>query len=470
MRNFARRTATLSLLAFGLACTVAGCGANDRSADVVTLNDAEIEDLVRRSYQYVAMYNVNNKGAMIQGGWNSVKVDTALKDHTHTSIARPNNDTLYISAALDLRAEPMIIEMPAFESNYVSLMITGYDHYVNVPMSSRLEDFEEPAKMIVYSARTEGYTGAAPAGIDESFEATGDFVSAVLRVMPHASDPERFARIQDQMQQVRVYPLSTLLGTEPKVAPDPEFPDVGKADADVFANNLLEVMQVVFNHTTFDTEDPLDAALLAAYKPLGVVPGRRFDPDQVSKLDGSALRSTAERFASDELARSTDPEFAKRGLTRMFLPKGQMTLEMLAFQSVLGPIGMPAFEAVYPALSTADDQPMNALHDYAIRMDAEDMPPAGAFWSITLYDLQNGFFIPNERKKYSVGENAGMKLDDDRGITIYIAASQPGGAPVENWLPIERTDLGIGVILRIYEPDLEVMKTWDPPTISRLES
>ena len=29
------------------------------------------------------------------------------------------------------------------------------------------------------------------------------------------------------------------------------------------------------------------------------------------------------------------------------------------------------------------------------------MPPAKAFWSATLYDLKNGFFIPNDRKKYS---------------------------------------------------------------------
>ena len=46
-------------------------------------------------------------------------------------------------------------------------------------------------------------------------------------------------------------------------------------------------------------------------------------------------------------------------------------------------------------------------------MSREQLPPAKAFWSVTLYDLQNGFFIPNESKKYSVGDNAGMKLDKD---------------------------------------------------------
>ena len=65
---------------------------------------------------------------------------------------------------------------------------------------------------------------------------------------------------------------------------------------------------------------------------------------------------------------------------------------------------------------------MNARNDYVIRMVKDKMPPATAFWSMTVYDSQNGFFIPNDRKKYSVGENAGMKLDKNGGIEIHIAA------------------------------------------------
>ena len=62
-----------------------------------TSPDEQLENLVRRSWQYVAMYNVNNKGAMQYGGWNIVDVDTKLKDHTLKLIARPNNDSLYIT-------------------------------------------------------------------------------------------------------------------------------------------------------------------------------------------------------------------------------------------------------------------------------------------------------------------------------------------------------------------------------------
>jgi len=101
-------------------------------------------------------------------------------------------------------------------------------------------------------------------------------------------------------------------------------------------------------------------------------------------------------------------------------------------------------------------------------MTPEEMPPAKAFWSLTLYDLDNGFFIPNDRKKYSVGENAGMVLDDDGGIEIYIAAEKPEGVPEENWLPIERKDLALSAIMRLYVPDLDKFESWTPPVAEQL--
>ena len=106
-------------------------------------------------------------------------------------------------------------------------------------------------------------------------------------------------------------------------------------------------------------------------------------------------------------------------------------------------------------------------YDYVIRMSADELPPANAFWSLTLYDLDEGFFIPNERKKYSVGENAGFKLDADGGIEIHIAAEKPEGVPEENWLPIVRGDEALDIVMRLYAPDLEKMKIWTLPKAER---
>ena len=43
----------------------------DETQATLALSEAEVENIVKRSYQYVAMYNVNNKFALKQGGWNS---------------------------------------------------------------------------------------------------------------------------------------------------------------------------------------------------------------------------------------------------------------------------------------------------------------------------------------------------------------------------------------------------------------
>ncbi len=84
--------------------------------------------------------------------------------------------------------------------------------------------------------------------------------------------------------------------------------------------------------------------------------------------------------------------------------------------------------------------------------------------------LEPGFFIPNDRKKYSVGENAGMKLNKDGGIEIHIAAGKPEGVPEENWLPINRKDEGLDIPMRIYGPDLEKMKSYKVPQAERVKN
>jgi hypothetical protein len=431
------------------------------------LTPEQIEDLVRRSYQYVAMYNVNNKFAIKSGGWNTIDADTKLKDHTMREIARPNNDSFYASALLDLRTEPVIMYLPAFDSKYVSLMVTSYDHYVDVPKATRKGDFQKPEKILFYSDRTEGYNGEEVPGVDTVYKTSGDFVSAVLRIMPHANDPERFKSIVETIGTIKLETLSEFRGERPKMAAEISFPEVGKTDLDVFENNLLEVMQFVFNHVSFDPNDPEDQAVLAAYKPLGIVPGGEYNAQEI-KIDGKKFREVAGKIQAEYLGKLTDPSLFAAISPRMFKPKGVTDLETVLTVSIIGPIGLPMEEAMYPNIASADGQPLNALNDYVIKMTKDQLPPDQAFWSVTLYDKANGFFIPNDRKKYSVGENAGFKLNDEGGIEIYVAAEKPDGVPEENWLPINRKDEEIDLILRIYVPDMEKIKTWKPPTAQKI--
>jgi len=460
---------------FLLLILVLGFSTTVMAQNSIKLSDEQVENLVRRSYQYVAMFNVNQKfaldpvsGAMFMDGFNKPVAATTLTDHTMKSIARPNNDTLYQAAVLDLRHDPVIIEFPAIDSKFVCLQTSGYDHYTGVPLTTSEGDFKKPTKVLFYTDRTEGYQGQPVKGIDRIVKDDGDFVVAFLRAMPHQADPERMAGIIQALKDVKVVMLSEFQGKPAKGSSDAMFPAYGKTDGDVFEKNLLEVMQFVFNHTTFDVNNAMDQAVLAAYKPLGVEPGNVFDAAKVAKLDGVRFRKVADEVAKKALVDMSNPAVLAKVSPQMFMPKGQIDLETQVIQSVAGPIGLPGYQARYIPVATKDGKPMNTQHDYVIRMSKDEIPPAKAFWSLTLYDLENGFFIPNDLKKYSVGENAGFKLNSVGGIDIYVSATKPDGVPDENWLPINRDNIGINGMFRIYEPDAEKIKTWKTPQFEML--
>ena len=125
---------------------------------------------------------------------------------------------------------------------------------------------------------------------------------------------------------------------------------------------------------------------------MGIVPGKEF-------------RVTAEKIQLEYLGKLGDPNLIMIMAPKMFKAKGLTDLETILTVSIIGPIGLPMEKAMYPNVTSVDGEPMNAMNDYVIKMTKEDLPPDQAFWSLTLYDKANGFFIPNDRKKYSVGEN-----------------------------------------------------------------
>jgi len=448
-----------------LVLSVAGCAPREKKKE---LSHAELVNLVKRSYQYVAMYNVINNFAMAEnnplwtGGWNSTLKNTQLADHTVKAIARPNNDTYYVLSTLDLRDDAVVISYPAFDSKYVSVETSAYDHYVEIPLATSKGDFREPVTMLYYSDHTRNYHGEPVEGVDTIVKMTGDFVISFVRLMTHLSEPERNARIRKQIDEMKLQTLSEFLGRPPVARTPVRFPP-WKNDQFVFRNDFMEVMQFVFNHVSWDPENEMDRAVLEAFEPLGVRPGQEYDSAGVVHPDGEQLAAIADSIAQASLAIWNNPE-GNPYLMQVFKPKGQMNLEAMVVQSAVGPIGLPATEAIYPGIGTVDGKPLNAMHDYVVRMPTrDDLPPAKAFWSVTLYDARTGFFIPNDRHKYIVGVNGGVKYNERGGVDIYIAAEKPEGVPEENWLPINRENIDLDLIMRIYVPDWEKMKSWKVP-------
>ncbi len=224
-------------------------------------------------------------------------------------------------------------------------------------------------------------------------------------------------------------------------------------------------MQFVFNHTTFDpVEYKMDREVLNALKPLGVEPKKLFNRDQVAPINGRRFAEIAEKVAQESLEVWNAPD-GNPYLTDCFLPKDKMTIEPMTVQSAVGPIGLPYHQAQYPGIGTDTEDPISAQYHYVITMTKDQLPPATAFWSITLYDAAKGFFIPNDNYKYSVGENGGIQLDENGGVEIHISPEQPNDVQADNWLPSGGNEIvqDLDVIMRIYAPDIQKMETWKPP-------
>ena len=92
----------------------------------------------------------------------------------------------------------MILEMPAFDSKYVSLMITA----TTITSTSQWQRVwaisKNRKKCCCIPHALKGTTANRLKVWTAIFECTGDFVSAVFRVMPHANEAARFKRLSSR--------------------------------------------------------------------------------------------------------------------------------------------------------------------------------------------------------------------------------------------------------------------------------
>ena len=114
----------------------------------------------------------------------------------------------------------------------------------------------------------------------------------------------------------------------------------------------------------------------------------------------------------------------------------------------------------------AEGQPLDGSNDYVLHFDADGLPPASAFWSVTMYDGE-GFQVANELHRFAIGDRDPLVYNPDGSLDLYIQRSNPGGGRTANWLPSAAGQLGI--TMRIYDPKPAVIDgSWSPPPIRRL--
>ena len=70
---------------------------------------------------------------------------------------------------------------------------------------------------------------------------------------------------------------------------------------------------------------------------------------------------------------------------------------------------------------------MRGTRGYRIRFAKGKLPPADAFWSLTMYDTE-GFLHPNPLRRYAIGDRtAGLRRGRDGSLTLAIQSARPEG-------------------------------------------
>jgi hypothetical protein len=145
---------------------------------------------------------------------------------------------------------------------------------------------------------------------------------------------------------------------------------------------------------------------------------------------------------------------------------GDWTLRAAA--AMVGIYANDAAEALYPILATDSDghKPDCHEHAYMLAFPAGQLPPARAFWSVTMYDAKTQLLVANPIDRYLINSPMlpQLKTGDDGSLTLYIQHDSPGKEKESNWLPAP--DGAIFVVMRVYWPKEEALNgTWKPPAV-----
>ena len=373
------------------------------------------------------------------------------------SVVRPNFDTLYSSAWLDLSAGPVVVHTDD----------TG-DRYFMLPMLDMWTDvFANPGKRTTGTVEQDfavvgpGFTGELPAGMPV-IHAPTPWVWVIGRTQTNGpADYAAVHAVQDG------YTITPLVETEHVVDPAEDTTTeplrlVAGMSAAGFLAYACEALAVNPPHAS-------DFSVLARIAALGIVPGRPFD---AAALDAAALAEVEAGVAAAKQAIAARiPRLGSHAngwavVTESFGVYGNAYLTRAAV-ALAGLGANPPEDAVYPILlADADGEPLDGARDYVVHFDAGGLPPVAAFWSITMYDAE-GYQAANELDRYAIGDRDPLAHNPDGSLDIVISHRNPGPEREANWLPAPTGPLGI--TMRLYAPEPDVLDgSWTPPPVRRV--
>ncbi|MGH7875774.1 MAG: DUF1254 domain-containing protein [Candidatus Binatia bacterium] len=471
---------------------LAGCGKKDDS-----ITQAEKKDVAKRvaapgiaetkaiaeeafiyglplvmNYAVMFEYAVDTKSSQFKAPFNAIYNMHRVATYEDTAIITPNSDTPYSILWLDLRAEPMVISVPAVPKNrYYSVQLTDGNTYNYGYIGSRATGSE----LGNYLVAGPDWKGEAPAGIKKVFSSTTPFAITIFRTQ--LFNPEDMPNVEKVQAGYKAQPLSAFLKQPaPPAAPKIDFLP---ATTEGIKKNFYEYLDAALQFVPPSSEDKDVRARLAS---IGIGPGKTFEFKDLS-LEHKAEVLLGMKEGDDKVGK-----FLASGVQdvngwnigsffgdRAFY-KGDWLMRAAAAKG--GIYGNDAAEATYPFTRTdAKGETLDgSKHDYTITFPAGQLPPVNSFWSVTMYDGKSQLLIKNPINRYLINSPMlrGMKKNADGSLTLHIQKDSPGKARESNWLPAP--DGPIYLVMRLYWPKTEAPSilpagrgTWQPPGIVQVQ-
>jgi hypothetical protein len=115
-------------------------------------------------------------------------------------------------------------------------------------------------------------------------------------------------------------------------------------------------------------------------------------------------------------------------------------------------------------------QALDGANRYIVHFPPGQLPPAHAFWSLTMYELPSSPLTANPINRYLVNSPMLPQFAKDRdgGLTLYVQNESPGANKEANWLPAPKGPFWMA--LRLYWPKEEALDgSWKAPPLKMVE-
>jgi len=420
------------------------------------------------NYSVMIEYAVNKASGQFKAPFNHIKNEPRVYTYKDTAIITPNSDTPYSLAWLDLRAEPIVLSVPAVEKKrYYSVQLQDGNTFTYGYIGSRATG-NEPGDYMVAGPDWKGET---PPGIKKVFNSTTQFSLAAYRTQ--LFDPSDIDNVKKVQSGYKVRTLSAFLNKpEPTAAPAIDFP---KIDKEMVKTNFFEYLDFSLQ---FAPPGPEEKKIRAQLAQIGIGAGKPFSMKSLSEKDkleiGLGMKQGEKKI--DEYLKSAPKNINGWKLNSWFGDRAFYNGNWLlrAAGAKAGIYGNISKEAAYPITRVdGNNQSLDcSKHDYTLTFPAGDMPPVNAFWSVTMYDGKTQLLIKNPINRYLINSPMlpNMKKNADGSLTLYIQNKSPGAEKEANWLPAP--DGPVYLAMRLYWPKTEPPSvlpvgkgTWQPPGI-----